>query len=85
MRMAIEGSDAKVPADLSPQLPYLLWLYEMALIMFWLYDRSPRQERTAQLMEKTLEMIVNLLRLSSLPLMRPLRKTVLDLVEVTSR
>lgn len=85
MRMAIEGSDAKVPADLSPQLPYLLWLYEMALIMFWLYDRSPGQERTAQLMEKTLGLIVNLLRLSSLPLMRPLRKTVLDLVEVTGR
>jgi len=40
MRIALEGSDAKVPADLKPRLPYLLWLYQMALIMFWLYDRS---------------------------------------------
>jgi AcrR family transcriptional regulator len=81
MRIAIEGSDAKVPADLKPRLPYLLWLYQMALIMFWLYDRSPNQERTQRLMERTLGLLVNLLRLSALPLMKPLRKTVLELVE----
>jgi AcrR family transcriptional regulator len=81
MRIAVEGSDAKIPPDLKPRLPYLLWLYQMALIMFWLYDRSPNQERTQRLMEKTLGLLVNLLRLSALPLMKPLRKTVLELVE----
>jgi AcrR family transcriptional regulator len=84
MRIAIEGSDAKVPADLKPRLPYLLWLYQMALIMFWLYDRSPNQQRTQQLMEKSLGLLVNLLRISGLPLMKPLRKTVLDLVDTAS-
>jgi len=34
-----EGGDVKVPADLKPQLPYVLWLYQMGLILFWLYDR----------------------------------------------
>jgi AcrR family transcriptional regulator len=81
IRIAIEGSDAKVPPDLKPRLPYLLWLYQMALIMFWLYDRSPGQERTQRLMEKTLGLLVHLLRLSALPLMKPLRRTVLELVE----
>ena len=81
MRIALEGSDAKVPPDLKPRLPYLLWLYQMALIMFWLYDHSPNQERTQRLMEKSLGLIVNLLRLSSLPLMKPLRRAALDLVE----
>jgi AcrR family transcriptional regulator len=81
MRIAVEGSDAKVPADLKPRLPYLLWLYQMALIMFWLYDRSPDQERTRRLMEKSLGLLVNLLRISALPLMKPLRKTVLELAE----
>jgi AcrR family transcriptional regulator len=84
MQIAIEGSDAKVPPDLQPRLPYLLWLYQMALIMFWLYDRSPKQERTQQLMDKSLGLLVNLLRLSALPLMKPLRKAVLDLVDATS-
>jgi AcrR family transcriptional regulator len=81
MRIAVEGSDAKVPPDLKPHLPYLLWLYQMALIMFWLYDRSPNQERTQRLMEKSLGLLVNLLRLSALPLTKPLRKAVLELVE----
>ena len=53
----------------------------MAIILFWLYDRSPRQQRTQALIEKSLGLIVNLLRLAGLPLMKPLRKTVLELVE----
>jgi AcrR family transcriptional regulator len=81
MRLAADGSDAKIPSDLKPRLPYLLWLYQMALIMFWLYDRSPNQERTLKLLDKSLSLLVNLLRISSLPLMKPLRKAVLELVE----
>src|SRR5215471_11208884 len=84
LRAAVEGSDTKVPADLAPRLPYLLWLYQMAIILFWLYDRSPRQQRTQALMEKSLGLVVNLLRLSGMPLMKPLRKTVLELVETVA-
>jgi len=81
LRIALEGGDVKVPADLKAQLPYILWLYHMGLILFWLYDRSPGQQRTEKLMEKSLGLLVSLLRLSSLPLMKPLRKTALELVE----
>ena len=84
MRVALEGGDVKIPADLKPRLPYLLWLYQMALIMFWLYDRSAGQERTEKLMEKSLGLLVNLLRISSLPLMKPLRKAALELVETAA-
>ncbi len=84
MKIAIDGGDVKIPPDLKPQLPYLLWLYQMALIMFWLYDRSPNQEKTQKLLDKSLGLLVNLLRVSSLPLMRPLRKTVLELVEAAA-
>jgi len=84
MRVAIEGGDVKIPADLRLRLPYLLWLYQMALIMFWLYDRSPDQQRTQHLIEKSLGLLVNLLRISALPLMKPLRKTALELVEAAS-
>lgn len=81
MRVAVEGSEIKVSPDLQPQLPYLLWLYQMGLILFWIYDRSPRQQRTRQLMEKSLGLVVNLIRIAALPLMRPLRRTVLELLE----
>lgn len=81
LRFAAEGGDVKIPADLKPQLPYLLWLYQMGLILFWLYDHSEKQQRTHTLMEKSLGLLVNLLKLSGLPLMKPIRKTVLELVE----
>jgi AcrR family transcriptional regulator len=81
MRVAIEGSDAKLPPDLRPRLPYLLWLYQMAIIMFWLYDHSTNQERTKRLLDKSLDLLLKLLRLSTLPLMRPLRKAAADLME----
>jgi hypothetical protein len=53
----------------------------MGLILFWLYDRSEKQQRTHTLMEKSLGLLVTLLRLSGLPLMKPVRKTALELVE----
>jgi AcrR family transcriptional regulator len=84
LRLALEGSEVKTPADLRQQLPYLLWLYQMAIILFWLYDRSARQERTQKLIEKSLGLVVNLLRVSGLPLMRPLRKAALELVETVA-
>lgn len=83
LKIALEGGEIKVSADLKLQLPRLLWLYEMGVILFWLYDRSPNQSRTRRLLEKSLGLVVNLIRLSSLPLMRPLRKSVLELVETT--
>jgi AcrR family transcriptional regulator len=81
MRMAVEESDAKIPADLRPQLPYLLWLYQMAVIMFWLYDRSSHQERTQHLLEKSVALLAKLLGLATLPLMKPVRKSALEIVE----
>ncbi len=81
LRLAVEGGDTRVPPDMQKRLPYLLWLYQMAVILFWLYDRSPSQQRTQQLIEKSLGLMVTLIRLSALPLMKPVRKTVLELVE----
>ena len=80
LRAALAGGDVKVTSDLEPHLPYLLWLYQMAIILFWLHDRSSRQERTEKLIEKSLTLLIHLLRLSGLPLMKPLRKAALELV-----
>jgi len=81
LRAALDGGDVKVPPDMKTQLPYLLWLYQMGIILFWIYDRSPGQQRTEKLLEKSLGLLVSLLKISGLPLMKPLRKTALELVE----
>ena len=32
-------------------MPKILWLYQMGLILFWIYDRSEGQARTMRLLE----------------------------------
>ena len=77
---ALEGGRVRIPEDLRPQLPRLLWMYQMGLILFWIYDRSPEQRRTQVLVDKSLVLVVRLIRLSSFPLLSPLRRTVVELL-----
>jgi AcrR family transcriptional regulator len=79
---ALAESKVRVPDDLKMHLPRLLWLYQMGLLLFWVYDRSPAQERTTQLLDKSLSIVVNLIKLSAFPLLRPVRKLATDLLEV---
>jgi AcrR family transcriptional regulator len=79
---AVEGAKARIPGDLKTYLPRLLWLYQMGLLLFWVYDRSLEQRRTRELFQKSLSIVVNLIRFSSLPLMRPVRKLATDLFDV---
>lgn len=78
---AIEGAKEKVPSDLKPHLPTVLWLYQMGLLLFWFFDRSPGQARTASLVDKTVGLVVNLIKLSALPFMGPMRRRVVDLLK----
>jgi AcrR family transcriptional regulator len=74
---ALDGATPAVPKDVLAHLPRLLWLYHMGLIYFWIIDESPGQKRTRKLVDGTLDLIVQLLRVSSLPFMGPLRKRAL--------
>ena len=77
---AIEGSHIAVPKDLASYLPKLLWLYQMGLILFWISDRSPGQIRTRRLRDKSLSLLVTALKLAGFPLLRPLRRKIVDLL-----
>lgn len=79
---AFEGEKVRVPEDLKVHLPRVLWLYQMGLILFWVYDSSPKQKRTVKLLEKSLDMVVTLIKLSSFPLLRPVRKLAIGLLEI---
>lgn len=79
---ALSETGTSVAADLAPHLPKLLWMYQMGLVLFWMYDRSEKQERTVRLLQASLKMVVLLLKIASLPLMKPARKAVLELVAI---
>jgi AcrR family transcriptional regulator len=78
----IRQSGVSVPRDLAPRLPGMLWFFQMGVILFWVTDDSARQERTERLLPLACKVIASLVRFSSLPLMRPLRKPVLELIEI---
>ncbi len=70
----VRDSGVKLPRDIQPYLPRLLWLYQMGLLLFWVYDHSPGQRRTQALLDGTLRMLVLTLRLASLPVLRPMHR-----------
>ena len=80
----LEDCGMRSPRDLEPRLPGLLWFFQMGIIFFWVIDESQGQARTAQLLELAAKSVAFLLRVSSLPLMRPLRKTALRMIELVA-
>jgi AcrR family transcriptional regulator len=79
---AVADSRVKLPPGIQPYLPRLLWLYQMGLILFWVYDRSPDQRRTKALFDKTLQMLLLTLKLAGFPLLRPMHRLAGDLLGV---
>lgn len=76
----IEGSTDKIPKDLGKELPYLLWLYQMAIVLFWIHDRSLFRMKSQKLILHSVDIVVSLVTLASMPAMLPLRKRLLALL-----
>jgi hypothetical protein len=62
-------------------LPLVLWLYQMGILYFWIFDRSPGRLRTLEVIDETTDLIVKLLTLANLPLLRGSRKRILGLIK----
>jgi AcrR family transcriptional regulator len=78
---AISESRTRVPQDLAPHVPRLLWLFQMGIILFWIYDQSPEQRRTRHLLAASLDLVAGLIKSSSLPLMAPFRRRVIKVID----
>jgi AcrR family transcriptional regulator len=81
-REVLAGSAADVDPELARELPELLWLYHLGVVLFWVHDRSDGNARTHLLVERTVPMIARLVRLSRLPVLRPMSRQVVDLVRL---
>jgi AcrR family transcriptional regulator len=78
----LDDSGVRIPKDLQPHMPEILWLFQMGIIFFWVTDDSSGQARTQRLLKLAVRIVARLVRLSGLPFMRPVRKTVVELVEI---
>jgi AcrR family transcriptional regulator len=84
-RRILVDCGVRIPRDLQSRLPDVLWFFQMGVIFFWVIDDSPHQARSERLLELASKSVAALIRLSALPLMRPVRKTALQLVELVSQ
>lgn len=71
----------RVPQDLAPHLPDVLWMFQMGVIYFWVTDDSHGQHRTDRLLILGAKTVTFLLKIAGLPLTRPLRKVAVELIE----
>jgi AcrR family transcriptional regulator len=66
-REVVAGAVPAVPARLAQVLPDLLWLAHLSVILYWVIDTSPDQERAGRLVERSVAMLASAVRLSRLP------------------
>ena len=81
-RTILADCGVRIPPDLGPLLPGVLWFFQMGVIFFWVIDESPGQERSYRLLSLATKSVATLIRLSALPLMRPVRKAAIALIDV---
>jgi AcrR family transcriptional regulator len=69
-----------LPEDLRAVLPTALWALHMAILLYFIYDDSPEQQRTRRLVEGVLTLLVRVLSLAKLSVLKPVRGSVLTLL-----
>lgn len=76
----LDDSDAKLAPGLRGELPELLWLLQMGVVLFWVYDASADQQRSRTLVRRVVPIVDRLVRLARLPVVRGVVDDVVGLV-----
>ncbi|MFE4829122.1 TetR family transcriptional regulator [Streptomyces sp. NPDC056672] len=78
-REALAGSKAKVADELADILPELMWLSQMGLVLYWVFDRSEGSARSRRLAERGALLTARGVALSRFRVLRPLVRDVHEL------
>jgi len=69
-----------LPDDIRTILPSALWALHMGILLYFIYDDSPAQQRTRRLVDSVLNLIVRILTLAKLSVLKPVRGSILALL-----
>jgi hypothetical protein len=75
---AFEGE--RLPDDVREAAPVLLWTLHMGILLYFLYDDSPDQRRTRRLIDAAVDLAVDVKRLATSPLLRPMRRRLMTIL-----
>jgi AcrR family transcriptional regulator len=80
-REVVEGSHDKFNPEIKKLLPECLWLYQMGIILFWIYDESKDSTKTFGLIDKTVPLIESMNQMIQSPLAAPFRKKIISVLK----
>lgn len=78
-RDVVAGATNTMDPEVKAVLPELLWLAQLGVTLFWVYDRSPGRARTRLLVDRAVPLIDRMVGLSRLRVMRPAVREALSL------
>ncbi|GAA3740686.1 AcrR family transcriptional regulator [Spinactinospora alkalitolerans] len=79
-REVLTGSGLKIDDELAELLPELLWLLQMGVVMFWVFDRTPGCERSRRFVRRCTPLVARLVSLSRYRILRPIVRDVEGLI-----
>ena len=77
---ALALGDENLPKDIREFLPTALWALHMGILIFFIYDNSPEQQRTRKLTDGALDLVVGMLSIFKSSLLKPVRGKLLALL-----
>jgi AcrR family transcriptional regulator len=80
-RDVVDGSSARMSADVRERLPELLWLYSMGIILYWVHDTSPGCARTYHLIDVTAPVVARLVAATRIPVLRSTVRDIAALID----
>ncbi|MFF7164876.1 TetR/AcrR family transcriptional regulator [Streptomyces sp. NPDC008086] len=79
-RQVLAGATrTKVPEELRDVLPELMWLSQMGLVLYWIFDRTEGRERSYRLAERGARLTARGVALARFRVLRPLVREVHEL------
>jgi AcrR family transcriptional regulator len=73
-------ADERLPDDVRDAAPTLLWTLHMGILLYFLYDNSPDLRRTRKLIDAAVDFAVDVKRLATSALLRPIRRRVIGIL-----
>jgi len=73
------ATKTKVPEELRDVLPELMWLSQMGLVLYWIFDRTQGRERSYRLAERGARLTARGVSLARFRVLRPLVREVHEL------
>jgi AcrR family transcriptional regulator len=73
-------AEERLPADVRDVAPMLLWALHMGVLLYFVYDDSPDQRRTRRLIDAVVDFAIDMRRVVTSPLLRPLRRRIINVL-----